>query len=334
MNNIENKTNKKKIIIWSIILVVISIIIITITYFVLNTKKEPIQNIIGGQTNSSNLTEDVQQIVDKIKQIDTYELIDKSTVINSMNKIPITGSELNFYGSLTGEYKIHNFRPQYEVQKYLPLEYEPILYMNKDNKKLLAVKANNSSINGLYIRYKEVPTETFFETEIMVYYYKEAIILYDITSIEPQEIQKFYMIKISDYRFNVDMNEHIIEIGYGQGNFNQNYLEGFYNSKGEELKYLLSSMSAIDMRDIVEFDPKGKYEYTNMTGIEKAIKDGLLEEKTLTEGISEETLRFLCSDGNLQMYYDNFEKCLEDARKLNILREPTEEELKKLEDMP
>lgn len=69
---------------------------------------------------------------------------------------------------------------------------------------------------------------------------------------------------------------------------------------------------------------------TEITGIEQAIKDGKIGADYLTDGVSEEILHFAWSDGNLQFYYDNWEDCLQDAKNLGILREPTQEELNAL----
>lgn len=71
-----------------------------------------------------------------------------------------------------------------------------------------------------------------------------------------------------------------------------------------------------------------------LTGIEQAIEDKMIEDDYITNGVSEEWLHFAYSDGNLNLYYNSWEECLEDAKKLNILREPTEEELDSLRNMP
>lgn len=64
-----------------------------------------------------------------------------------------------------------------------------------------------------------------------------------------------------------------------------------------------------------------------LTGIEQAIKDGVLKD-CITNGTSEEWLHFAWSDGGwLQHYYNSWEECLQDAEDLGILREPTQEEL-------
>lgn len=65
--------------------------------------------------------------------------------------------------------------------------------------------------------------------------------------------------------------------------------------------------------DIEEKDNRIK---DNITGIEQAIKDGAFE---VTDDLSESKLKAAFIDGNLQLYYDNWEKCLEDAQKLNII---------------
>ena len=59
---------------------------------------------------------------------------------------------------------------------------------------------------------------------------------------------------------------------------------------------------------------------TSITGIEQAVKDGMIGEDYLTDGVTEDKLNFAFSDGNLQMYYDNWEDCIADARKLNIIK--------------
>lgn len=57
----------------------------------------------------------------------------------------------------------------------------------------------------------------------------------------------------------------------------------------------------------------------NLTGIEQAIKDGMIGEDYITKGVSRGQLEFAFTDGNLQMYYDTWEECLADAEKLNII---------------
>lgn len=57
----------------------------------------------------------------------------------------------------------------------------------------------------------------------------------------------------------------------------------------------------------------------NITGIEQAIQDGMIEEDYLTKGVTENELKFAYTDGNLQLYYDSWEDCLRDAKKLYIL---------------
>ena len=67
-----------------------------------------------------------------------------------------------------------------------------------------------------------------------------------------------------------------------------------------------------------------------LTGIEQAIKDGQIGDDYISQGVSEEWLHFAYSDGNLRQYYDSWEQCLQDAKDLGILREPTQEELNAL----
>ena len=57
-----------------------------------------------------------------------------------------------------------------------------------------------------------------------------------------------------------------------------------------------------------------------LTGIEKAIQDGMISTNYLTEGVSEDTLKFAYSNGVLNTYYNNWEQCLNDAIKLNIIK--------------
>lgn len=66
-----------------------------------------------------------------------------------------------------------------------------------------------------------------------------------------------------------------------------------------------------------------------LTGIEQAVKNGELDEDIL-QGTSEEMLTYIfkSDNGRLKYYYHSLEECLQDAKKLNILREATEEELK------
>ena len=58
---------------------------------------------------------------------------------------------------------------------------------------------------------------------------------------------------------------------------------------------------------------------SQLTGIEQAIQDGMINDY-ITEGVSESKLSFAFSEGNLQMYYDSWEACFEDAKKLNIIK--------------
>ncbi len=61
-----------------------------------------------------------------------------------------------------------------------------------------------------------------------------------------------------------------------------------------------------------------------ITGIEQAINDGMLN-NYIAVGVTEKELRSAYYDGNLQFYYDSWEECLKDAKKLKILR--TNEEI-------
>lgn len=56
-----------------------------------------------------------------------------------------------------------------------------------------------------------------------------------------------------------------------------------------------------------------------ITGIEQAINDGMIGKDYITEGVTESKLKSVYYDGNLQLYYDSWDKCLEDAKKLNII---------------
>ena len=58
---------------------------------------------------------------------------------------------------------------------------------------------------------------------------------------------------------------------------------------------------------------------TGKTGIEQAINDGMLN-NYIAVGVTEKELRSAYYDGNLQFYYDSWEECLKDAKKLKILR--------------
>lgn len=79
-----------------------------------------------------------------------------------------------------------------------------------------------------------------------------------------------------------------------------------------------------------EYKPWEKEREPGITGIEQAIKDGLLKD-CITNGTSEKWLHFAWSEGGwLQYYYNSWEECLQDAKDLGILREPTEEELNAL----
>lgn len=57
-----------------------------------------------------------------------------------------------------------------------------------------------------------------------------------------------------------------------------------------------------------------------LTGIEEAIRDGMLDEKYMREGITQEEIYFEYNEGNLNKYYRRWETCLTDADKLGILR--------------
>ena len=57
-----------------------------------------------------------------------------------------------------------------------------------------------------------------------------------------------------------------------------------------------------------------------ITGIEEAIRDGMLDEKYMRVGITQEEIYSEYYEGNLNKYYRRWETCLTDADKLGILR--------------
>lgn len=72
----------------------------------------------------------------------------------------------------------------------------------------------------------------------------------------------------------------------------------------------------IKEENVEEKDNSTKEKENNITGIEQAIKDRAFE---VTDDLSESKLKAAFTDGSLRFYYDNWEKCLEDAQKLNII---------------
>ena len=111
---------------------------------------------------------------------------------------------------------------------------------------------------------------------------------------------------------NIYMDEGITE-GKLRVEYYEGKLENYYNSfedclaDAKKIKILVDSSK-----------------FSNLTGIERAIKDGAIGDDYITEGITKQRL-LEALDGNLGIYYGgDFEKCLEDAKKLNILKETTD----------
>lgn len=97
-----------------------------------------------------------------------------------------------------------------------------------------------------------------------------------------------------------------------------------------ELSQMIKDNPFEDKKVNDESNSENQQTNSEITGIQQAIKDGRMGDDCFENGISEEWLYFTWSDGNLQFYYDNWEDCLQDAKDLGILREPTQEELKAL----
>lgn len=123
------------------------------------------------------------------------------------------------------------------------------------------------------------------------------------------------------------LKEKYISIGITEAKLKSYYYEGtldkYYNTWEECLK------DAQTLNIIITDVSK----YGNLTGIEKAIEEGNIGDDYIDNGVSEEWLNSAYSNGNLQEYYNSWEECLNDAKKLNILREPTKEELEMLKNM-
>lgn len=97
------------------------------------------------------------------------------------------------------------------------------------------------------------------------------------------------------------ITEKELRSAYYDGN-----LQMYYNSWEECLKDAKSLNIIKDEREL--------------TGIEEAIRDGMLDEKYMREGITQEEIYSEYHEGNLNKYYRRWETCLTDADKLGILR--------------
>lgn len=313
-NSKNNIIRKKHLRVIVPIIVIALIIIATIIYYLFIKDK----NIID--TTNNKITEDTQEIYNRLK-IDSNNLIDKATVekvVNNIRDAKIHKTKYYSNPKIVNEIAdillcILSEGPRY-IEK--ELEYEPILYMNKSEKNILAVKANTvlnapSCIHFVnHLAYDGRTCPIVLRTYVDI----ETVILYDIAQIEPTEIQRFYKIEVSDARENLKIGEKIILKGYDQSELPESYITNYYNINGEPLEDLLATVTTKNIEDISIIKKD-----TTITGIEQAIKDGMIGEDYITKGISESKLSFAFSEGNLQMYYDSWEECLEDAQKLGIL---------------
>lgn len=101
--------------------------------------------------------------------------------------------------------------------------------------------------------------------------------------------------------------------------------------KGMTYNYLNSNNEYVPTTTKEEIEAE---KIKNMTGIEKAIQDGVVEDY-LTLGVSISKLKEDFNNGNLKKYYTNLKDCLKDAKDLSIIVNSSDteyyEELEKLE---
>lgn len=308
------------------------IILLAVIIYLVTTKA----NTLKTETDN-NITKDLEiqeNIVNVLKNLNANDFIDKSTVSNSANYIRDRKINYTTYSkNQNGKYIITNINLSSGLgyggvaDIYKELEYEPMLYMNKDEKKLIAVKTNTVICPYAEIFYKQAGTEQLEYTTMKTYVDIETFIIYDITAATPEELKSYYRIEISKNSDNFNLGDNVIAIGYGNSSLSDKYLIDYYDINGN---YLLDAISKFNNRrtdNIQEFNPSDDNiedltsPTSTSTGIAQAVKDGKIGEDILTEGISEEWLKFLYYDGNLQFYYETWDECLQDAQKLNIINE-------------
>ena len=110
------------------------------------------------------------------------------------------------------------------------------------------------------------------------------------------------------------LKESYMKEGITEGKLKVEYYEGELEKYYKTFEECLADAKKLNI--VVDSS-----KFSNLTGIERAIKDGAIGDDYMANGVTEDQL-LAALDGNLGMYYsDNPEQCIEDARKLNILKE-------------
>ena len=316
-NQSFNKKDKKSTIItFSIVLILILCIALVIYLNYINFFDEKSKYYVATPNTTYTISVNntiIRESIDKIKEYDHYIVIDKMGVIYTKNK---------------------------DILKYLVLARDASddtksvyrLY-TIDNKsgEILVLKNYISSASGEDYILENNAREIMKDDEtfaIITYNTLQGKVIF--TKGQPIEQKLNY----------ISPNLTGIEQAVIDGNFDNKYItDGITEGKlrvefyeGNLDKYYITYEECLE--DAEKLDIIIQLNDSNLTGIERAIQEGAIGDDYLENGVSEEWLRFAWSDGNLGLYYDSWEECLQDAKDLNILREPTAEELHKLETMP
>ncbi len=180
---------------------------------------------------------------------------------------------------------------------------------NNDNKEYYTPIEvyNNQGVNGIYKDNTE--TKKYVIQDGKVEYWEEEYIYVGVYKQEGNKISIEYS---SRYKYDNSEDKYLLA-GWG-------YTTMFKLGKDcEELNIKIGSQ-LVTSNEITFSKEKEE----NVTGIEQAINDEMINDY-ISVGVTEKELRSAYYDGNLQFYYDSWEECLKDAKKLKILR--TNEEI-------
>jgi len=322
ITNKFKKLKKTQKIIILILLVILTIITVAFVYNV--------------GTETSNNTEDFKEV--KIETNNDYKTFD-FTVNDILNiyDINIKDTTSNLEAPYCREHKGTNclFLPL-ETDKYVEIR---VVYENQ-TKKVISIDLMMSNLNNALL---SVDNGLTTEEGIAFggkYIYSYLTYILNLLGKEGNVYQKINDTVVINKLIGLDNEGQVGEYALLDGNIgcisaatSLGWLlriiasdeNEFYNLSTNSLTNLLldnelkkeqESISTETHQDYETFQQRVPTKSNNITGIEQAIKDRAFE---VTDDLSESKLKAAFTDGSLQYYYDNWEKCLEDAQKLNII---------------
>ena len=341
-NTIKGKfrSNSKSVI--TLLFIIILIILSTIIYNVIKQKN----NTRYIKTESHNGYKTFDFTVDEI--LETYSV--KSSDFHTYKTSPYckehTGTTQGyFWCNDSNSYENYSS----EKEKYV---YQASIVYEDKSKKVISIELSTNTFSRMDIRrdYNLSSNEDTFTIEKDSVYEYMATLLARIGSpwqwlIEMSTPQNAKAISTTEskvlagkYKFhkNIGLVEYMDRVTYGAVlTIMATEEKDFYNLSIESLMNRLSDnffiKTDIDVNSFMQSTQNFENNYntinsldtnnqtnnsSSLTGIEQAIKDRAFE---VTDDLSESKLKAAFTDGSLQYYYDNWEKCLEDAQKLNII---------------